>query len=59
MEDLINEGLTGDELLAKFREKQVQFRDAIKHLIAESREVSDNSTSDKKTKQLFGDVMEN
>ncbi|MFK7694985.1 AbrB/MazE/SpoVT family DNA-binding domain-containing protein [Paenibacillus sp. HJGM_3] len=57
--DLIKEGLTGDELLKKFREKQSEFHSAIKNLIAESGEVARNykSKDNDETEEIFGDVM--
>lgn len=60
LEDLINEGYSGEQLLGKFRERQVQLRITVKDLLAESTEVARTftSTGDDKTEELFGDVME-
>jgi bifunctional DNA-binding transcriptional regulator/antitoxin component of YhaV-PrlF toxin-antitoxin module len=55
--DLIHEGFTGTELLAKFREKQSEFHGAVKKLIAESGEAARNFNGVDETEALFGDVM--
>lgn len=57
LEDLVQEGYSGEELVKKFRERQTQFRAAIKDLIAESAEVAQTftGTGDDETEELFGD----
>jgi bifunctional DNA-binding transcriptional regulator/antitoxin component of YhaV-PrlF toxin-antitoxin module len=57
--DLIKEGLNGDQLLAKFREKQTELHVAVNKLIAESMEtaLAFRKSDDDETEQLFGDVM--
>lgn len=57
--DLIQEGYSGQELLDKFREHQVELHGAVRGLIAESAEVarSFTGTGDDKTEDIFGDVM--
>ncbi|XID91666.1 AbrB/MazE/SpoVT family DNA-binding domain-containing protein [Paenibacillaceae bacterium WGS1546] len=57
--DLIQQGFQGNELLAKFREKQSAVRGAVQHFITESGKVARQWTpNDDQTKELFGDVME-
>ncbi|WP_281883682.1 AbrB/MazE/SpoVT family DNA-binding domain-containing protein [Paenibacillus sp. YYML68] len=58
--DLIKEGYTGEQLLAKFREKQAELQVAVQQLIAESADVarSYRGTGEDETKKLFGDVIE-
>lgn len=57
--DLIEEGLEGQELLAKFREKQTELRSTVKKMIADSGEAARNfkGSNDDETAELFGDVM--
>jgi bifunctional DNA-binding transcriptional regulator/antitoxin component of YhaV-PrlF toxin-antitoxin module len=55
--DLLKEGYSGDELLAKFREKQSELHAAVKNLIAESGEAASNFNGVDETEALFGDVM--
>ncbi|WP_274653796.1 AbrB/MazE/SpoVT family DNA-binding domain-containing protein [Paenibacillus humicola] len=55
--DLIKEGYTGEELLAKFREKQGELHAAVKQLIADSEEAARNFNGVNETEELFGDVM--
>lgn len=56
--DLIKEGYQGDELLAKFREKQSALHGAVQHLITDSQEAArQRDKDDDQTKELFGDVM--
>lgn len=59
LEDLIKEGYSGEELLEKFRERQMHFRVAVKDLIAESAETARTFTGvgDDETEEIFGDVM--
>lgn len=59
LDDLVRDGYSGQELVKMFRERQVQFRVAIKGLIAESAEVARTftGTGDNETKELFSDVM--
>lgn len=56
--DLIKEGYQGDELLAKFREKQTGLREAVQHLIHESHKAAQQRDNDDQTQELFGDVMD-
>ncbi len=56
--DLIKEGYQGDELLAKFREKQTALRSAVQHLIHESHKAAQQRSNDDQTQELFGDVMD-
>ncbi len=57
--DLIAEGYGGEELLAKFRERQAEIRNAAKHLIAEAQQAARHlkGTGDDQMNELFGDVM--
>ncbi|MEJ8305903.1 AbrB/MazE/SpoVT family DNA-binding domain-containing protein [Saccharibacillus sacchari] len=55
--DLIHEGYAGDELLAKFREKQAQMPKAVQRIIADSKQAALDHKKDQ-TEELFGDVME-
>lgn len=55
--DLIKEGLTGEHLLVKFREKQGEIHVAVKNLIAESVDAVRTFDGVDKTAELFGDVM--
>ena len=57
LEDLVQEGYSGEELVQKFRERQTQFRTAIKDLIAESAKVAHafTGTGNDETEELFGD----
>jgi bifunctional DNA-binding transcriptional regulator/antitoxin component of YhaV-PrlF toxin-antitoxin module len=55
--DLLKEGYAGDELLAKFRERQSELHAAVKNLIAESGEAARNFNGVDETEALFGDVM--
>ncbi|ANE46539.1 hypothetical protein SY83_09885 [Paenibacillus swuensis] len=55
--DLLEEGYAGDELLAKFRERQSDLHAAVKHLISDSGEVARNFNGVDKTEALFSDVM--
>ena len=56
--DLIKEGYQGDELLAKFREKQTGLLEAVQHLIHESHKAAQQRDNDDQTQELFGDVMD-
>ncbi|MHA6481779.1 AbrB/MazE/SpoVT family DNA-binding domain-containing protein [Paenibacillus sp. strain BS8-2] len=55
--DLLKEGYAGDELLAKFRERQGELHAAVKNLIAESEKAARNFNGVDETETLFGDVM--
>ena len=55
--DLLKEGYAGDELLAKFRERQSELHASVKNLIAESGEAARNFNGEDETESLFGDVM--
>lgn len=46
IEDLIKEGLSGDELLTKFRERQAELHIAIENGIAESGEAARKCRAD-------------
>lgn len=46
LEDLIKEGLSGDELLTKFRERQAELHIAIENGIAESGEAARKCRAD-------------
>lgn len=59
LEDLITEGLSGEQLLTTFRERQAELHVAIKNVIAESQEAARKYRTDSdETEELFGDVME-
>lgn len=58
--DLIDQGLTGQELLATFRQKQKELRGAVTNLIKDSEKAAkhfDKNATDE-THELFGDLME-
>ncbi|MGV7118100.1 AbrB/MazE/SpoVT family DNA-binding domain-containing protein [Paenibacillus kyungheensis] len=58
--DLIDQGLTGQELLATFRQKQKELRRAVTNLIKDSEKAAkhfDKNANDE-TDELFGDLME-
>lgn len=58
--DLIEQGLTGQELLSTFRQKQKELRGAVAHLIKDSEKAAkyfDKNATDE-THELFGDLME-
>lgn len=58
--DLIEQGLTGQELLSNFRQKQKELRGAVTHLIKDSEKAAkhfDKNAKDE-TDELFGDLME-
>lgn len=58
--DLIEQGLTGQELLSTFRQKQKELRGAVTHLIKDSEKAAkhfDKNAKDE-TDELFGDLME-
>ncbi|WCR25814.1 hypothetical protein L3476_21330 [Paenibacillus thiaminolyticus] len=60
LEDLIKEGLSGDDVLTKFRERQAELHIAIENGIAESREAARNCRADNdETEDLFGEITRN
>ncbi|WGU93332.1 hypothetical protein QJQ58_22770 [Paenibacillus dendritiformis] len=60
LEDLIKEGLSGDELLTKFRERQAELHIAIENGIAESGEAARKCRADNdETEDLFGEINRN
>lgn len=60
LEDLINEGYSGTELLHKFRDQHAQLRAAVQALVTESADVAlaFTGTGDDQTHELFRDVMD-
>jgi hypothetical protein len=56
--DLIKEGVSGDALLIKFREKTKELHGAIKNMFAESAEAARNFDGTDETEEIFGDKSE-
>jgi len=55
--DLIEKGLSGDELLAEFKRLSSQVRPAVECMIEEADRLAHNSedTGDKEMKEIFGE----
>ncbi|MEX1029131.1 MAG: AbrB/MazE/SpoVT family DNA-binding domain-containing protein [Paenibacillaceae bacterium] len=59
LEDLVNEGLTGEQLLKAFRERNAKVRPAVERLLDDvSRVAKDHKTGYDETTEIFGNVME-
>lgn len=58
LEDLLNEGVPQDQLVARFRERQQQLAYATQSLIKESRQTAQQHQGTDATADLFSDVME-
>ena len=55
LRDLVSQGYSGDELLARFAERRVQIKKAISVLIDEADEIAEGKLKGATTKDIFGE----
>jgi bifunctional DNA-binding transcriptional regulator/antitoxin component of YhaV-PrlF toxin-antitoxin module len=60
LQDLIEQGFEGKKLLEEFRKARAKIRPAVVRMIEEADQIARNSkgSGDEKTREIFGDIME-